>query len=55
MNLYIFTLRGHKMQILYTSYTKLGLSTPKMTLGDLFPTCPQHKYGELRLSHFAGA
>jgi len=45
MTLYIFTLRDHKMRRIYILYTKLGplapkigLLTPKLTLGDLFPT-----------------
>jgi len=61
MNLYIFTLRDNKMRRLYICYTKLGpvapklgLLTPKLTLGDPFPTAPQHKYGDSPLCHSVG-
>ena len=58
VNLYIFVLRGHKMLRLHILYTKFGplapklvLLTSKLTLGEPFPTGPQHKSGDFPLSH----
>ena len=53
-----FVLRDHKMQRHYHFITKFdpkhGLLATKLSLGDLVPNKPQHKYRDLPSSHSKG-